>query len=238
MGGASRRADCVVPPGLWLFKKCRKPRVALRFTRGYKYFVPPALFSVVPPGLWLLKKSRKPRVETRGYKYFLRQAQDAYGTFFCRPSGGVGLEAPTYAGENFEFSLRVEKLSYIERYDNRHLFQGEHIMHKFMKKIMSINRAHTKGTYCYKTTGEISLETPQFMKHKCVFGLSGLVLERNYAFGMHKRASGSQTEVCAVSGKPAKMAWDRGGVHEHEKNTHDHDTSTRSGQAFKMERIK
>jgi hypothetical protein len=126
-----------------------------------------------PSGTLALKKSRKPRVETRGYKYFVPTAlgmsgRDARPTR-SRPSGGVGLEAPTYAGENFEFSWRAEKLSYIERYDNRHLFQGEHIMHKFMKKIMSINRAHTKGTYCYKTTGEISSKTPQFMKHKCIF---------------------------------------------------------------------
>jgi hypothetical protein len=30
-------------------------------------------------------------------------------------------------------------------------------------------RFFAKGTYCWKTNGEIGLKTPQFMKHKCVF---------------------------------------------------------------------
>ena len=34
------------------------------------------------------------------------------------------------------------------------------------------------------------------MKHKSVFGFWGMVLEKVYAFGMHKRAAGSQTEAC------------------------------------------
>ncbi len=42
---------------------------------------------------------------------------------------------------------------------------------------MSINRAHTLSTIFLRTTAEISLETPQFMKHKCVFPKGTYFLE-------------------------------------------------------------